>query len=338
MSLQDLINVQISATGNLPAQAGFGVPLIAAYHTKYPDLVRYYSDLAGLVADGFSVYSDVYLAASAILDQSPTVTQFGVGRRGSVDTQVLTLTLTSTNALDVYKCTFMDSFGKAYNLSVPSTGVPATDRPTVVSAVTALGIPGMTATGSGVVVTLTMGAGLGAVTYTGTGASGCTFSGTPTADDLILVTMTLGGAVGTATYTWSKNGGSTTAATTAAGPTTLVDGISISFAAGTYVVGDTFTVQASKAGHTTDVQGWDQSQLTTPILQLADTTADPGLAADLAAILAANSDWYGLCLAHNSPTLVKAAMTFVESNKKIGAFNCSDTAIELGTAGNVALA
>jgi hypothetical protein len=248
MSLSDLINVQISATGNLPGQAGFGIPLIAGYHTHYPDLVRYYSSLAGLITDGFAVTDDIYLAAAAIMAQSPSVLQFAVGRRTHQDTQVLKLTLTSTSTLDTYKVTIVDAVGGVHLLSMPSTGVVATDAASLATAATALSVPNCTVTSNATSITLTQ-----------------------------------------------------------------------------------------AAGKLLDLQGWDQSVLTTPILQVADTSTDPGLAADLAAIQAADDNWYGLCLANNAPSLVAAAMAWVEPAKKIGAFNCSDTAIELATTGNVAL-
>ena len=247
MSLNDLINVSISASATLPSQANFGVPLVAVYHTHYADLVRYYSDLPSLVADGFTVLDNAYKAVSEILDQNPTVAQYAIGRRTSVDLQVLQLTLTSTSALDTYKATFVDQAGASHNLSVASTGVPATDGPTVATAITGFTLAGCTVTHSGAVVTLT-----------------------------------------------------------------------------------------HTAGNFTDIQAWNV--LNNQILQLADTTVDPGLATDLNNILAADNGWYGLCLGNNSPALVEAAMGWVETNKKLGAFNCSDTGIILATGGNVALA
>lgn len=64
---------------------------------------------------------------------------------------------------------------------------------------------------------------------------------------------------------------------------------------------------------------------------LADVTADPGsttLTADLAAILAADNNWYGLLLASNSPAEIAEAAAWAESNApKIFIANCSDTAI-----------
>ena len=52
--------------------------MIAAYHTHWADLIRYYSDLAGMESDGFAVTEPAYLAASAVMDQNPTVTQFAM--------------------------------------------------------------------------------------------------------------------------------------------------------------------------------------------------------------------------------------------------------------------
>jgi len=247
MSLQDLINISISATATLPSQAGFGVPLIAGYHTKWSDNVRYYSDLTGLTGDGFAVTDDIYTTAAAILAQNPNVSQFAVGRRAAGDLQVLVLSPTSLSAQDTYTATFVDSAGVSHNLSMASTGVIATDAASMATAITAFSLSGCTVTHNATTVTLT-----------------------------------------------------------------------------------------HTQGHHTDIQGWDQGKLTTPILQIADTTADAGIATDLA-VFAADPGWYGLCLANNSPAVVHAAMTWVESNGKIGAFNCSDTAIELATGGNIAL-
>lgn len=60
-------------------------------------------------------------------------------------------------------------------------------------------------------------------------------------------------------------------------------------------------------------------------IEFADTTPDPGLAADLAAIKAAtNQDWYGLALDSQSEAEIAAAALFVETEKKIACFNTSD--------------
>lgn len=54
MSLEDIASVTISSTSAQPTRAGFGTPLLAAYHTKNVDRVRSYTSLTALVADGLA--------------------------------------------------------------------------------------------------------------------------------------------------------------------------------------------------------------------------------------------------------------------------------------------
>lgn len=72
------------------------------------------------------------------------------------------------------------------------------------------------------------------------------------------------------------------------------------------------------AGTLFDVKGWSDN------LQLRDTTTDPGIATDLAAILTADANWYGLALDSQSPAETLAAAAWVEANKKVFAANTSD--------------
>lgn len=99
---------------------------------------------------------------------------------------------------------------------------------------------------------ITMGPAVGPVAHTGSGPAGTslTFSGTPTADDAFLITITTGGPVGTSVFKWSKNGGSfITGVVTSATPIALADGVSVAFAAGTYVLNDVYQAQSAETGH-----------------------------------------------------------------------------------------
>jgi hypothetical protein len=69
-------------------------------------------------------------------------------------------------------------------------------------------------------------------------------------------------------------------------------------------------------------------------LSIKDTTTDPGIATDLAAILVADPDWYGLCLDSNSELEGLAAASWTETNKKLLVVNSYDTEITAATAGN----
>jgi hypothetical protein len=81
-------------------------------------------------------------------------------------------------------------------------------------------------------------------------------------------------------------------------------------------------------GQLTDVQGWLANGLAN--VQLADTTADPGIATDLAAILAAGpGTFYGVVLDSNSKAEITGAAAWIESTGqggKFGFFNNSDFA------------
>jgi hypothetical protein len=76
---------------------------------------------------------------------------------------------------------------------------------------------------------------------------------------------------------------------------------------------------AGASGALFNVKDWSDNFL------LENTTADPGIATDLAAALVADSDWYGLALDSNSKAEIMAAATWVEANKKLFTPHTNDT-------------
>ena len=92
MSAGDIVQVTITAQTTQVTRAGFGTPLILSNHSKFTDLVREYTDLAGLVSDGFASTSPEYKAANAIFAQSPRPPKVKIGRRGTPSTMKYTLT------------------------------------------------------------------------------------------------------------------------------------------------------------------------------------------------------------------------------------------------------
>lgn len=92
----------------------------------------------------------------------------------------------------------------------------------------------------------------GTIVHVGTGPTLATLvTGTPVAVPLnsagqalplsVVVAIILGGAVGTATFQYSTNGGQTwSATTTTAATVAITDGLTLNFAAGTYVANDTY--------------------------------------------------------------------------------------------------
>lgn len=160
MPISDVVNISISVSGAGPTLAGFGEPMLLAYHTKYTDRVREYSSLQDVAAD-FAVTDPAYLMAQAVFAQIPAPPALKVGRRALPYTQVLNVTCLSTSATDTYKFSLRTPGGSWHDLSIASTGVPATDVATINTAVTALSIAHLTATHTTTpnVLILTMAAG-----------------------------------------------------------------------------------------------------------------------------------------------------------------------------------
>ena len=68
---------------------------------------------------------------------------------------------------------------------------------------------------------------------------------TGTTDATYEIQISTGGAVGTAEFMWRKDGGAWSAATTTTGASQLIEnGVSITFLPGTYVLNDTFSIEA----------------------------------------------------------------------------------------------
>jgi hypothetical protein len=157
--IADVASVTISVSGAGPSRAGFGEPLIAAKVVPFNG-VREYSTLTGMVTDGFTVTNPAYLIAQQLASQQPSVTAWKVSKRSLAFTQTLHLTCLSVSALDTYVISLRLPGATYQTVTVASTGTPNTDVATINTAVTALGIAGLTATHATATLTLAMTAGL----------------------------------------------------------------------------------------------------------------------------------------------------------------------------------
>jgi hypothetical protein len=90
--LSDIVNVSISLETGQVTQAGFGLPLILGAHSRFTDRIRFYTDLAGMVADGFVSTDAEYKAAAAMFAQTPRPQRIAIGRRAAKPTQQFTIT------------------------------------------------------------------------------------------------------------------------------------------------------------------------------------------------------------------------------------------------------
>lgn len=112
MSLDDIVNISITAQTQSVSRAGFGTPLIAAHHTNTVGArVETYSTLEEMVAAGFLVTDPAYLAAAALVAQNPRVTRWKVGRRDLPATQTKKFTPLSTAQGLVYTITVTSQTG-----------------------------------------------------------------------------------------------------------------------------------------------------------------------------------------------------------------------------------
>ncbi len=120
MSLDSIVSVSITTAAAAISREGFGTPMIVGYHAEYADRVRTYTDLAGLVTDGFAVTDPIYLAAQAILSASVKVPQFKVGRRALAFTQTIELAPQDTTEDLVYTGT-IDGLTWSYTVQAADT-------------------------------------------------------------------------------------------------------------------------------------------------------------------------------------------------------------------------
>ena len=102
MSLQDIVNVQITRETKSVSRAGFGTPNIMGVNKAFTALIQYYSDAASVLND-FLATDLEYIAAAAAFSQNPTVQRVGISRRKTSDNVVITVaTVADTTE---YTCT-----------------------------------------------------------------------------------------------------------------------------------------------------------------------------------------------------------------------------------------
>jgi len=92
MSLSDIVQVTITAQTAAPSRVGFGIPLVMAYHTNFPERARSYTSVADMITDGFAATDAAVRAVSALLAQNPKPASVVVGRE--VGTAQMKITLT----------------------------------------------------------------------------------------------------------------------------------------------------------------------------------------------------------------------------------------------------
>lgn len=159
-SLSDIANVTISTLAAAIKQPGFGVPLIADFHTRFSERVRFYTSLAGMIADGFTVNDGAYRTAAAIFNQSPQVQRIAIGRRALAPTIQIDVTPAVFNDR-VYRVELLGTAGQNVTVSFTSdsTATAAEIVAGLVSAINTAAV-GITATNQTTFVRCTAAAGV----------------------------------------------------------------------------------------------------------------------------------------------------------------------------------
>lgn len=334
MSLEEIASVTISSTSAQPSRAGFGTPLLAAYHTKSVDRVRSYTSLAALVADGFTPSSAVYRAVAAIFSQNPRPVRVKVGRRALPFTQVVRVVPSALVSASVSETYTLEVDGFEVSYTSDTTGTLAEVCTGLAAAINALADDDA--------ILATGGASSGSLqSLTSTALNGSSGAGplsppralTMTFDahadwDATTVTVTgtdENGATVTDTFAVPNGGGATVNGASAVHFKTIT-AVSIpaqSGAGGTFTMGVRAPVTANGTSGThvvctAPVAGELHAyEPVTGNVGFTDTTTNPGLATDLSAILAADPDWYCLLLDSNTEEEIVAAATWVESRGKL---------------------
>jgi hypothetical protein len=98
MSINDIVNVQITRQTTPVSQLGFGVVMILGTHKVFNERIRYYQEADSILDDGFLSTDPEYIAALAVLSQQPRPAQLAIGRR-SVDDVVINVDTVELNTV-----------------------------------------------------------------------------------------------------------------------------------------------------------------------------------------------------------------------------------------------
>jgi hypothetical protein len=161
MSLDDLVNITISASAATPTKPGFGTTLIAAQKVPAGFINRVYKfgNLSEMTSFGFSVNDPAYRCAQKQFAQDPSPESVLVGKRLNKTTQTFTLTCTSAVEGDTYQVKLVSTAGveTTYTRVVPAASTTTAEATALAALIDAHAQVSATAAGAVVTVTGTLG-------------------------------------------------------------------------------------------------------------------------------------------------------------------------------------
>lgn len=136
MSLDSIVNIQITVQGRAPEQRDVGTPLLFGYHTAWLNArARTYEQADEMLDDGFTADDALYLAARTVKSQNPSPQKFKIGRRVAPLTQLIQLSPTETAEGFEYKGTIG---GKSLSYTVLAGATETTVATALAAAINAL--------------------------------------------------------------------------------------------------------------------------------------------------------------------------------------------------------
>ena len=338
--LGELVNVSVTRETRAVTRVGFGIPLMLAYFSLASwgtARVRAYRDLAEMTADGFASDDPAYRMAQSAFAQENSPTQVKIGRRTRAYTQVISLVPPNPpTAAEVFTVK-VDGLAATYTADGTPTRAEACIG--LAAAVNALGdADAIVATGASTA---------GEQTLTGSTLDGVvgddpmnpprvltmTFNSHADWDASTAVVTGLGpsGEAQTENFSIPNGGNATVTGTKRFSRVTQIVIPAQSGTSGTFTVGTRAPVTAASADTNSRVTLTSPAgelhsiEVTSGTLTVTDTTTDPGIASDLAEILAADGDWYGLAIDSNSAAEILATAAWVESRRKLFVAQTADT-------------
>jgi len=313
-TLDDYVTISITRDQVGISQIGFGTQMILGYSATWPDRIRYYSDLPGMVSDGFATDSPEYLAANAAFSQTPRPVQVAIGRGVNKPTQAYAIGLNTFGAA-----------GTTYAISVAGRGVTSSTASFTTLADVTLGT--VTPAADTIVATahgMASGDGPYYISNSGGGLPAPLTANTPywvivvDANTIKLATSKANALVPTAIDITTTGSGTQTLLRGATNQDVVIQQLVAQLNA---VTGANYTAATtgSAGSLTMTVTGlaagnWFSLAVNDPaLLSNKQTHADPGVTADLNAIaLASTTDWYALSTIFNSQAVVTAAAAWTE--------------------------
>lgn len=338
MSLNDFSNIVVTTGGAALSQVGFGTLLCACHHNYFADMVREYTNANDLVNDGFPTDHPAYAMLSAGFAQRPKPKKIKLGKLTSRPTQTITITPNASVGTNyVIKLAVDDR--DPVTISVASGTVDAVCD-ALEAAINAAALDEITVTPDGGTATelvLTVAAGH-VMTFFGWSTTHMTVEDATPGQTIRLTPTALNNTVYSVEfYCQGFTGASGIAEYTSDASATvdeICDGLQAAILAlglpGATVVPSggtaTYIDVCMTSGRLLFMNDWDDTRLS-----IEDRTQDPGIAADLAVLRLADSDWYGLAIDCNASDVIEEAADWAETELLMFGYNNSDTAA--GTSG-----